>query len=488
MIKVELDSISITGRRSTNQDCACAIGDTNGLYAIAVADGMGGTNGGEIASALTCKSVKETIEFYNHTEVINLKSVIDEIFKQAQKLISLKKIEEPEIATLGTTLVCFLLENSRFAWGNIGDSRIYKIEDEKVELLTKDHTLINQTLEENGEVTLDEVENQSHVLIKSIDGSNDQPDIFPVDDEFSVLNGGELFLACSDGAILDKQSKDHSWLVRIANNSGSLREFLSKIIEYAYSMGSSDNITVAAISYGYIFNNQKKPIPTKRVENSEANDYSSTKARGKKKLFRFSFTIASLIFLSSLLLLLNQRYRLSLLPYGIRTEKSSQNPDGSKGIPAEKNNISSDKPGIIKGNSNYFEHIQKGNELLRKNKYSQALEEFELARNIDSNDPQLTNRINQIKERLQIGPALKAMEESEKERKETQKVKKDQVQKKTNAHVVKELYPSKDSKPKLITPKPRGISTLPADSAKNSNPVQQDEVSPGKPDNIKKML
>jgi protein phosphatase len=444
MIKIELDSLSVTGRRRINQDCAYTCGNPENLYVIAVADGMGGTNGGEIASALTCKAVKEKIESFAHSEEINLKSIIYEIFTEAQNLISLKKLEEPEIATLGTTLVCLIVDNSRYAWGNIGDSRLYKITEEHVELLTSDHTLINETFDKEGRVTPEEIASQSHVLTRSIDGGKDQPDLSPREYDYSMLQGGELFLSCSDGAILEKHSEDHLWLSRLADNSESLREFLDQIIEYAYSNGSTDNITVAAMSCGYVFKNQKPYLSGENKGGQEANLNSSRKRKFRKKIVKFALISTLSILLVSMLLMANQRFGLFLLPGERETEKSMLRND----------TLSSDRTGSIKGNSDYFEYIRKGNELLEANQIKQALRMFEQARKIDTSDPFLNKKINDLKERLQIGSTIEDMKKAEVEKeKEANKKKKNEIEEK------KELNPIPNDTP--------------------NEPIPQEEISSG---------
>lgn len=439
MIKVELDSLSVTGRRSMNQDCALTFGKPGGIFAVAVADGMGGTNGGEIASALTCKAVKEKVESSVLTTEINLKSVIEEVFTEAQKLISLKKLEEPEIATLGTTLVCLIVENSRYAWGNIGDSRLYKITEQGVELLTRDHTLINEIFDKTGRVTPEEVASQSHVLTRSLDGGKDQPDIFPPASDYSLLQGGELFLACSDGAILEKHSTDHFWLSRLSDNSGSLKEFLNQVIEYAFENGSTDNITVAALNYGYVFKNQH-PNPSGENKNSEKlNPLTLPKSKLRNKILRVSMISTLAILLVSLILLTNRRLGLSLLPGESEIHKKGLNAD-TIAIPNE-NNISSDRPGSIKGDADFFKHIQNGNEFLRKNQLKKALLEFEQALEIDPGDPSLKRIIIEINEKLQLDSTLKAMSKAEEEKEKEANAKKKETSEKGNINKISTIPP-----------------------------------------------
>ncbi|MBS4057879.1 MAG: serine/threonine-protein phosphatase [Bacteroidales bacterium] len=241
---------SICGRRNSNQDYCTAVEVSNDTFLSVVADGVGGNKGGEIASTLVVKRVVEFINMLPIDPKTDLKLILNEAFLQAQLVIKEKIKEEPELNGMGTTLVCLLIHKDRCVWGNIGDSRLYIVTRSKCDLVTKDHSYLNQFIEQGNTENIQQIAKRyGHIITKVVNGGKDQPDIYPREVDYYEIRQGDTFVSCSDGLISDKLSISHGWLSEILCSSANLIEFVESIIDYAYQNGSMDNISVSAISY-----------------------------------------------------------------------------------------------------------------------------------------------------------------------------------------------------------------------------------------------
>ena len=181
-------------KRTNNQDTLLVDEDLN-LYAVA--DGMGGHNGGEVASALAIKTLqnflKESLKQTNFSPDIYLV----EAFQEANSCVFNKSQDnDKELIGMGTTLVvCMVWENKAF-FGNVGDSRAYLFREPYLWRITEDHSVVNSQLKKG----LIEQEQtpflvNSNVITRSIGFFPEiQVDLFQRD-----LRPEDLFLLCSDG-------------------------------------------------------------------------------------------------------------------------------------------------------------------------------------------------------------------------------------------------------------------------------------------------
>ena len=117
-----------------------------------------GYNGGEVASRLATESTKNYIE-NNFNQIEHTKEAILKLIKDAMEYANLvvyeKSKNEEELQGMGTTLdVCFIYNNKIYI-GHVGDSRIYRIRGEMIRKLTKDHSYVQQ-LVEDGKITREE--------------------------------------------------------------------------------------------------------------------------------------------------------------------------------------------------------------------------------------------------------------------------------------------------------------------------------------------
>ena len=251
MDKPRLYSKSIKGRRNTNQDTCIAMEEGN-LTFLAVADGMGGASGGEIASQTVIEVCKNHIIQAAKKSINpeNLKSILDKIYEECQWHLSIIIHENPALSGMGTTLSCVLLMENRFVWGNIGDSRVYRFKGQELRQITVDHSLIEEYRSEYGNDIPDYVKSRSNVITRSIGNDKDDPDIFPERKEFEILNPGEGLLICSDGLIPEKTIDDIAWLSDILLGTKNLRDAAQHMVSTSFENGSTDNISVVLFEYG----------------------------------------------------------------------------------------------------------------------------------------------------------------------------------------------------------------------------------------------
>ena len=182
--------------REHNEDSVIIVKNHNNEYLLAVADGMGGHRGGEIASSIAIshigKSFRELGKLGKKEDAILwIKNVVSEANVQIYRYTE----ENPESAGMGTTIVIALLTNEYLLFGNIGDSSGYVYKDKTIHKITNDHTLVN-LLVKSGEITEEEAKDhpRKNVLMKALGATTTvEMDIFDVETD---VDG--IFL-CSDG-------------------------------------------------------------------------------------------------------------------------------------------------------------------------------------------------------------------------------------------------------------------------------------------------
>ena len=244
-------------KRNVNQDSFAFEQICKNAYLIVVCDGMGGANGGNVASSLACSTFLESVktELMKFTEngvctsspdsfeVVLIKSA-----KLANRVVFGEANKIEELNGMGTTLVCALIVDDTAYIMNIGDSRAYLLFSDVMDQITHDHSYV-QYLVDMGELTEEEALNNSHknIIMKAIGiDDNVEPDLFRV--EF----GGDAFLLlCSDGLtnyMTEENIKDSvlsfDYEARISKQ-GDLDRICTELVNTANKNGGGDNITVA---------------------------------------------------------------------------------------------------------------------------------------------------------------------------------------------------------------------------------------------------
>ncbi len=149
---MKIASLTHPGRiRKRNEDCLF-VDEALGL--LAVADGMGGYNGGEIASSLAVKTVHESLlsSSIDGGSPPAWEPLIREAARRADQAIRLRAAEDAQLLEMGTTLVLALCRASEIHLTHAGDSRAYLLQEGAMRCLTRDHSLVNEMID-NGEIT-----------------------------------------------------------------------------------------------------------------------------------------------------------------------------------------------------------------------------------------------------------------------------------------------------------------------------------------------
>ncbi len=144
--------------REMNQDCYYMSKEINNMRLCILADGMGGYNGGEIASRLATASAREYIE--DNFEGIeatteSIQNLIRKAMDYANKIVYKKSKENEELDQMGTTLEICIMYGNKVYIGHIGDSRIYRIRKNIIRRITTDHSYV-ETLVKDGTITREE--------------------------------------------------------------------------------------------------------------------------------------------------------------------------------------------------------------------------------------------------------------------------------------------------------------------------------------------
>lgn len=233
--------ISHVGRvRSRNEDNIYI--DPEGKFAL-LADGMGGHLGGQEASRMAIELLKSTLE-----EAISGKKELKEFFKTAFKEISLavhsKGQSLPELNNMGCTLIAWARsQDNEIVVASMGDSRAYLRRDDKLYLVTIDHSFANEQLRagalrhELGPVKM------KHVIFRSIGAiPAAEADILTSD-----LIPGDKWILCSDGL---SNYLDMKEIAEITDkHSAQIPLCCKKLVEAAYKNGGEDNISVVVLGF-----------------------------------------------------------------------------------------------------------------------------------------------------------------------------------------------------------------------------------------------
>ncbi|WP_017615760.1 Stp1/IreP family PP2C-type Ser/Thr phosphatase [Nocardiopsis salina] len=216
--------------REGNEDSGYA-----GQHLLAVADGMGGYAGGEVASSIAISTIRRLdTENPRSDEMVE---VLQNAVVQANSSLSQRIMEEPQLENMGTTLTAMLWAEGRVALLHIGDSRAYLLRGQVFKQITHDHTLV-QTLVDEGKITEEEVAThpQRSLILRALDGKS------PVDPDVSINEAevGDRYLLCSDGLSGVVSPKTIRETLEAESDPHAAGR---KLIDLAIRGGGPDNIT-----------------------------------------------------------------------------------------------------------------------------------------------------------------------------------------------------------------------------------------------------
>lgn len=224
--------------RSENQDAYGCFPDedtetvTERLFIVA--DGMGGHQGGKEASSIALQVVPDV--FFSHTEV-SVPERLKQAFKEANNLIYQKAMSGEGYERMGTTCTALALSDNTIHIAHVGDTRAYRIEKNNVELLTSDHTLVEEMRREG---VLTEAEARVHprrnTLTRAMGVEPDlQVDVY----EIGPMKAEHRYLLCSDGLSEVTEEEIQTVTLQFTPQVAS-----DKLVDLANERGGHDNVTV----------------------------------------------------------------------------------------------------------------------------------------------------------------------------------------------------------------------------------------------------
>ncbi|HJV68890.1 Stp1/IreP family PP2C-type Ser/Thr phosphatase [Ideonella sp.] len=243
-MQLEFFSALDTGRARSNNEDAVRIDERLALAVLA--DGMGGYNAGEVASAMTVDSVCEDIarwlaEDRGPRDEEEIRQALMASAQRANRAVFDASQSRAEYAGMGTTLVAALFNDDRVWVGHVGDSRAYRLRGGRLEQLSRDHSLLQEQIDAGLLTPEEAVYSMNRNLVTRAVGV--EPDV-----ELEVvghdLRSGDVVLLCSDG--LSDMLPDAT-IAQVMRASDSLELTAQALIAAANAAGGRDNISVVLV-------------------------------------------------------------------------------------------------------------------------------------------------------------------------------------------------------------------------------------------------
>jgi PPM family protein phosphatase len=246
-LRIEVAGETNVGMKRQHNEDNFSIIEESGLYIVA--DGMGGHASGEVASKMAVDAVRD---FFTSTaddpertwpyKMDRSKGYEENRLITGIKLANLRIYESAQRDAkqrgMGTTIVTLFAVEDGVYVGHVGDSRVYRMRDGKIEQLTDDHSLLNDYIKMK-RLTAEEIANFPHknVIVRALG----MKDTVKVDTRFEKPQEKDVYLLCSDG--LSGPVTDDEML-SICTSGADLKTAASTLIAKANENGGPDNITV----------------------------------------------------------------------------------------------------------------------------------------------------------------------------------------------------------------------------------------------------
>ncbi len=237
-------------KRSHNED-ALLYDETHGL--VVVADGMGGHAAGEIASSIAVEVIYEFIKTMDREGEVTWPFEYDNNYSFEANLLMaginlannkiLQKVDEnSKLKGMGTTVVAGIFKGDRVTIAHIGDSRAYFFRDGKLNLITEDHSWVNEQLKKG---IISEEQARAHPFKNVVTQALGSGEKLMVDIDEVKVEEGDVFLFCSDG-VNSMLSNDEMQII-FEKNYEDIEKLARALIDGANQAGGDDNITVITV-------------------------------------------------------------------------------------------------------------------------------------------------------------------------------------------------------------------------------------------------
>lgn len=245
--KVQCVGMTDTGKVREHNEDTIAVDPEIGL--LVLADGMGGYNAGEVASGIAVKTivnlVRESLEREDlgaadrNTGLSRPSIILRDAIHRANKIIFQTARTQPQCEGMGTTVVSALFFDNRISIAHVGDSRLYRMRNDKFEQVTMDHSLL-QELVDRGFYSPAEAQraaNKNYVTRALGVEANVEVEI-----QETPVQKGDVYVLCSDG--LSDMVEDDDIHLTISTFSANLDTVAKQLIQLTNDNGGRDNVSV----------------------------------------------------------------------------------------------------------------------------------------------------------------------------------------------------------------------------------------------------
>lgn len=232
-----------TGRtRRVNEDSMVTFDSPNGRV-VAVCDGMGGQNAGDVASQLAVTVIQDILS--DNTFATPEEAITSSVIAANQAILRKASMNE-NMQGMGATCVMLIVKDGKVYYGSVGDSRIYYIANGMIRQITKDQSYV-QTLVDAGQITQEAAEHHQdkNQITNALGVEGMTP---PVIGQMPITpEPNSTFLLCSDG--LSGMINNNTILNTVSRHELSLNERAQMLVEQANEAGGLDNITVQLVEF-----------------------------------------------------------------------------------------------------------------------------------------------------------------------------------------------------------------------------------------------
>jgi PPM family protein phosphatase len=243
----------LNARYTVNEDCHLIM---NAERVFAVADGVGGAYAGEVASRTALKIIHQGIKKFSRQFNNNHIDLVQKLIIAGNEAVYKLGVEKAK--QMASTIAIMSVEDTYAVLGHVGDSRIYLARDGKLLQLTKDHSKLQELLEQNPRLSLTRAEyRDGHVITRALGAEEDvEPDIQKVH-----LKNDDVFILCTDGIYIHNSTEE--MLENLKRNKSDLKKVCEALKKNCYDRGAKDNLTAIVLR---IIQNETHEGNTKRIK------------------------------------------------------------------------------------------------------------------------------------------------------------------------------------------------------------------------------
>jgi len=251
--RIRCEALSDVGRKRKGNEDALFLNEHQKLYVVA--DGMGGHAAGEVASRVAVDAIAEFVELTGGNQEITWPFGLDDSIsyegnrlktavRHANSRVLEATRESAEYEGMATTVAAVLVDGDVANLAHVGDSRIYVWSAGEITLLTRDHSWVNEQIE-NGAISPEQARSHPlrNVVTRALGGRSD----LVVDIQSRRMAEGDMLLLCSDG--LTTMVPDDEIARVLGESGGDVGDAVQALVGLANERGGEDNITVVLLKF-----------------------------------------------------------------------------------------------------------------------------------------------------------------------------------------------------------------------------------------------